>query len=199
MKCWGVALFLLLVCPSVWGQANSFSFISTLSSPVASFYQLETKLNSETTTFPNGAVFNVGAAVQGANGEIVVDGNGGPILISQLTMQDGTTLSSEATSRWLVNTMTIHPGGVVSVAQLIANTVTLANVPGTMQIQQVTFDTVPSGGIGASESIKFEDDHGNMATLFRDDARNINQGTATWYNFTGSGSASANRVLYYQK
>lgn len=196
MKCWGVALFLLLVCPSVWGQANSFHFVSTLSSPVASFYQLETKLSNETTTFPNGAVFNVGAAVPGADGEIVVDGNGGPILIRELTMQNDTTLSSASTSRWLVNTMTIHPGGVVSVGQLIANTVILESVPGTMQIQQVIFDTVPTGGIGASGSIQVEDEHGTTTTLFQDDARNINQGTATWYTFTGSG---ANRVLYYKK
>ena len=109
----------------VWAATDSFKFVSTLSAPVASFREVETKQKVE---IPANSQFNAGSAAS-TQGNIVLNGTK-PMTMPTLTMQNNTGISGNA--KWLVNTLNIYTNGSVKIGNLIANTVEVTVPNGAM-------------------------------------------------------------------
>lgn len=109
-----------------WGAStDEFKFVSTLSAPVASFGEVETK--SCVVTQPGGE-FNVGNA-ESSGGTINIQG--GPIKVDKLYMEGNTTLGSSGNINWLVKDLYVgkltSADYTVQVNELIARLVELNN------------------------------------------------------------------------
>ena len=95
-----------------WAAPQEYTFVSTLSSPVASFKEIETKYTQVPTEFGNGTEVNLGSTRSGS-GTVAVNG-GAPVSIGQLVMEKNTTFAVGNSNKWIVDSLTIGTGGEVS-------------------------------------------------------------------------------------
>ncbi len=102
----------LFVASLGWAAPQEFTFVTTLSSPVASFKEIETKYTQVPTEFGNDTEVNLGSP-QSGSGTIVIQG-GAPVQIDQLAMEQDTTFSVGNNKKWIVDYLTIGADGEVS-------------------------------------------------------------------------------------
>lgn len=104
---WGT----LFVASFGWAAPQEFTFVTTLSAPVASFKEIETQYAGVPTEFGNNAEVNLGSSKSGT-GEIHIEG-GNPVRINQLEMEENTTFSVGDDKKWIVDELTIGKDGEV--------------------------------------------------------------------------------------
>ena len=125
-------LGLLLVSSCVWAEPETMTMYSTLSAPIGSFWQVETK-TCETVVMPAQSQLNLGSvatdgSVGSSGGNISVQGTK-PISITKLRMEKGTKLQVSSNARWMVSTLKIAPSATFTLnGDLIANKLTLKNI-----------------------------------------------------------------------
>ena len=184
MKSIYVGICLVVSSVSCWGAAtDEFKFVSTLSSPVASFGTVETK--SCLVTKPLGQ-FNIGTKNYSSGG--LIDIKGGPIYVNKLYMEDGTKIESEANIRWLVDTLNVGKNAVVQVQRLIASDFTLNNstndanltVNGTLRIEAPSLYVKEFVANGSFQLQKCSDAAYNAYTPCFTFSSSSGSGTASW-------------------
>lgn len=134
MKRWGCLLGLVIFSyVTAWGQnvSGKFEFVSTLSSPVASFDEVETKRTDMKTHITEGATVFAGSQVS-KQGVIMLHGK--PLYSEQLVMDNGASITSSPIN-WLVKKLTIGEEAEVQVDALIAKEIVIGN-------GEKTYDTI---------------------------------------------------------
>lgn len=121
MKKWGLLMLVMGAYAGLCEAADSFQFVSVLSQPIASFKKVETK--SCEVMKPRGE-FNIGSEVV-TGGQISILGD--PIQVADLHMEHMTNIQSDSGVQWLVDTLSMGPGGEVKVKHLVAGDVDLQN------------------------------------------------------------------------
>ncbi len=112
MKSKLTVLGVLLLGPFGWAAPQQFTFVTVLSSPVASFKEIETKYTQVPTEFVAGSQVNLGSFKSGS-GSITIEG-GAPVQIDKLNMEEDTTFSVGDNKKWIVDSLTIGADGEVA-------------------------------------------------------------------------------------
>ena len=112
MKSKLAVLGFLSVASLGWAAPQEFKFVTTLSSPVASFKAIETKYTQAPTEFFNDSKVNLGSVKNEQGGTISIEG-GQAVRITKLVMQENATFSVGNSNKWIVDTLTIGKDGVV--------------------------------------------------------------------------------------
>lgn len=157
----------------VWAATDSFTFVSTLSAPVASFREVETK---QSVVIPEGSQFNAGS-VDSTEGNIVLNGTK-PMKMDTLTMQNNTTISGS--KQWLVDELTINTNGSVKVGSLIADEVKI-DVPENDKAELTASNLHVSGILTMKEAIA-------TSSLW------VKNGTDSDFHFVGGGPTSGGKA-----
>ncbi len=131
MKYTAGVLGLLLLAGWAGAEPEKMTMYATLSAPIGSFWQVETK-TCEPVVMPANSQLNLGnVAIDGtlgsSGGNIAIQNTVKPLTISTLRMEKDTKLSVGNNARWIVTTLQIAPSGTFTLnGDLIVNKLSLS-------------------------------------------------------------------------
>ena len=118
--------YILFACFPLGLVAEDLQFVTTLSSPVGTFSQLETADPETVTISPIVNFCNTRASV----GRIEI--NGANAYLQNLTLKSGTSLEGTAAEYRLSNSLAVNNGGSITGKRLMANTMSLSGASSAM-------------------------------------------------------------------